>query len=244
MARPCTAVPTILAWITLALAVPASAQEARVSERLRHKDRLAEIRLPAAVAAAEFVVGASRARAARGAAPAAVRARADDDGPPPSLPGPVPSQTKVIVMGALGGGPGSGPADVQNPGPPVLDRIELSARRPWVNEKGYVDFLLPYDVDTSVPVVNFNKNFPGSLEVHLKLEEGRSYLVDFALSSWGAGTYRAEVDGSAQEFADPQGDLEHVLVALQATEDGWARISFRREGTGYYLYTVTAERVN
>lgn len=246
MPRPCTTIAVLMSSITLALAVPApaSAQEASASERLRHKDRLAKLHLPAAVAAADFVVGAGRARAVRGAPPAAIRARVADGAPPPSLPGPVPSQTKVIVMGALGGGPSGGPADVQNPGPPVLDHIELSARRPWANEKGYVEFLLPYDVDTSVPAVNFNKNYPGVLEVHLKLEEGRSYLVDFALSSWGAGTYRAEVDGFAQEFADPKGELEHVLVALQATEDGWTRISFRREGTGYYLYTVTAERVN
>jgi hypothetical protein len=241
----------LVACLTLPIAIPlaVSAQEGgvRVSERLRHKNRLAAVALPASVVAAEFTVAPSAARSFRPEGrPLRARVRLAESAPTPVPPSPLPAPTLDLLGEALGGGGlgGAGSRDFQNPGPPVLDHIELSARTPWVNEKGNVEFFLPYDVDPDVPSVNFNKNFPGLFYVNLKLEEGKSYLVDVAVSSWGAGAYKVEVNGSEQEFADPQGNLEHLLIALQATESGWVKIDIIREGTGYYMYSVTADRVN
>lgn len=231
--------------LSLGAASPSTAQErARISEQLRHRDRLVAVELPPTAVVAEFTVGARPARAGRLSAPTPRAGIALERAPAPALPAPVPGPTMDLIGAALGGGIGGGPSDVEVPGPPVLDHIELSARRPWFPERANVEFLLPYDVNPGTPSVTFNKNFPGLLRVNLKLEEGRSYLIDFALSSWGAGTYRIEVEGASQEFEDPQGDLTHVLVAVQATESGWVGLDFRREGTGYYLYTVTADRVD
>jgi len=151
-----------------------------------------------------------------------------------------------LVGKALGGGGfgGAGGRDVQSPGPPVLDHIELSARRPWVQEKGYVKFFLPYSINPAAASTDFNTNYPGSMTVVLKVEQGATYLADFAVKSWGAGTYVVETEGGSQEFGDPQGNLEHVLVALQATESGWIDVKFERpEGTGYYLYSVKVDRM-
>ncbi len=236
----------IAAGFSLLATLPCGAQQerARVSERLRHKDRLVAIELPASAVAAELAVQVRSARAARLATPALPANVSVERAPAPVLPTPLPRPTIDRIASALGGGIEPGPSNVQNAGPPVLDRIKLSARRPWFNERGNVEFVLPYEVNPELPSVTFNKNFPGLLRVNLKLEAGRSYLVDFAVSSWGAGSYRVEAGGATQEFGDPQGNLEHVLIALQASQDGWTTIDLKREGTGYYLYTVTTDRVD
>lgn len=251
--RPrCIAVLCLTLSLLVAAPIVASAQDARVrvSERLRHRDRLAAVDLPVNTVAAEFTLASKAAAPVRVRAVRAAPARAgwELEAPrvPPVPPSPVPKGTMELVGAALGGGGGGGAGggDFQNPGPPVLDHIELSARRLWVNEKGYLDFLLPYQLNPSMPSINFNKNFPGSMTVRLKVEEGKTYVVDFAVKSWGQGTYRIETSGGTQEFEDIQGKLEHILVALNATESGWTDIKFDRTGdTGHYLFTVHVDRM-
>jgi hypothetical protein len=247
----------VLLAVSLLIAAPmaASAQDraVRVPERLRHRDRLAAVDLPANTVAAAFSVAPGvararvRARVVRGA-PAGANRELQAPTNPPAPPDPMEPETMNLVAVALGGGGGGGgagaAADIQNPGPPVLDHIELSARRLWVNEKGYLDFILPYELNPSTPSINFNKNFPGIMTVRLKVEEGKNYLVDFSVKSWGQGTYRVETSGGEQEFDDPQGKLEHVLVALSATESGWTNVKFQRLGdSGHYLFTVHVDRI-
>ena len=218
----------------------------RVSERLRHRDRLASVALPANTVAAEFTVApAPRVRAVRRAP---TRQGLDVEAPPapPAPPDPVKPETLDLVGNALGGGGFGGAAgrDFQSPGPPVLDHIELTTRQPWFHEKGNVRTALAYTTSTgAAPSWNFNKNFPGLMTVNLKVEEGATYLVDFVVSSWGSGTYQVETDSGMQEFADNGGDLEHLLVGLNATESGWVNLHLRREGTGYYVYSVIVNRM-
>lgn len=250
--RPrCMTVLFLALSFVVAAPIAVSAQDAqvRVSERLRHKDRLATVDLPANTVVAEFTLASRdavpvRVRAVR-RTPARASREVSAPATPPVPPDPVEPQTLDLLGAALGGGfGGAASGDFQNPGPPVLDHIELSARRPWVNEKGYLHFLLPFSLNPSSPSINFNKNFPGLLTVKLKVEEGETYLVDFVVSSWGKGTYRVETSGGEQEFADTQGKLEHVLVALHATENGWTDIKFNRTGdTGHYLFTVHVDRI-
>lgn len=253
----CMAVLFLALSLVVAAPIAAFAQDApvRVSERLRHKDRLAAVDLPANTVVAEFTLASVAAAPVRVEVVRAVPARAGREMQtppvPPVAPDPLPSETMDLVAVALGGGGGGGgggagaaSGDFQNPGPPVLNHIELSARRPWVNEKGYLYFLLPFSLNPSSPSINFNKNFPGSLTVKLKVQEGETYLVDFSVKSWGSGTYRIETSGGSQEFADTQGKLEHVLVVLHATESGWTDIKFDRTGdSGHDLFTVHVDRM-
>ena len=222
------------------LAAYAQDSPARISERLRHRNRLAAVDLPATTVA---VAPPPRVRAVR-RAPA--RQGLDVEAPPapPAPPDPVKPETLDLVGNALGGGGFAGPGGFQNPGPPVLDHIELTPRQPWFHDKGNVRTVLAYTVSTgTAPSWQFNTNFPGGMTVNLKVEEGRTYLVDFAVSSWGNGTYRVETDAGDQEFADAGGDLEHVLVGLNATESGWVKVQLSREGTGYYAYSVIVNRM-
>ena len=251
--RPrCMAVLFLAVSLVVAVPVVGSAQDAqvRVPERLRHKDRLTTVDLPANTVAAEFTLAPSASTPVRvravGARPARAQRGVEAPPAPPAPPDPIEPETMDLVGNAIGGGGfgGAAPGGFQNPGPPVLDHIELSARQMWVNEKGYLDFVLPYQMNPSTPSINFNKNFPGQMTVKLKVEEGKSYLVDFAVSSWGKGTYKVETSGGAQEFDDPQGKLEHVLVALHATESGWTDVRFERLGdSGHYLYTIIVNRM-
>ena len=254
----CLTIPLVALSLVVAAPIGAFAQDApvRVSERLRHKDRLAAVDLPANTVVVELTLASVPAAPVRLGVIKAVPARAGRESlaprVPPVAPDPLPSATMDLVAVALGGGGGGGggggagaaSGDFQNPGPPVLDHIELSARRPWVNEKGYLNFVLPFSLNPSSPSINFNKNFPGSLTVKLKVEEGETYVVDFSVKSWGSGTYRVETSGGSQEFADTQGKLEHVLVVLHATETGWTDIEFDRAGdSGHYLYSVRVDRM-
>lgn len=234
--------------LSLLVAGPAYAQDrpVRVSEQVRHRDRLATVDLPANTVAVEFTVApAPRVRAVR-AAPTRQGSGVEAPPPAPTSRDPIEPETMALVGNALGGGGFGGGAsgDFQNPGPPVLDHIELTPRQPWFNERGNVHTVLAYSASTgSVPSWNFNKNFPGLMTVNLKVEEGATYLVDFSVSSWGSGTYRVETDSGDQEFADNGGDLEHVLVALNASESGWVSVRLKREGTGHYTYAIIVNRM-
>ena len=121
---------------------------------------------------------------------------------------------------------------------------EVDARTSWVYQRGYLDLMLPYDVDPDGEYILFNKNFPHSLSVTLKVEEGASYLIDFEVSSWGSGTYTVKTDSGSQESDDQNAKTEHILVGLNASASEWTTVRLTRSGTGWYMYGATVDRVN
>ncbi len=125
----------------------------------------------------------------------------------------------------------------------MLDHIVLSARNPFYNEKGYLTATLPYTFHPESAIV-FNKNFPGLMNVKLNIEKGGIYLVDYAVKAIGAGTYKVVTESGEQEFADPGGTMEHIMVGINAGASGWTTVRLQREGTGYNLYSVEVTRAN
>ncbi len=162
----------------------------------------------------------------------------------PEPPEPLDATTKSSILKSLGGSGDVPPAgDVKAQPQALLEHLLLSAKQPFFSERGLLTLALAYTVHPET-AINFNSNFPGSAGVKLKVEKGRTYLLDFAVKSWGSGTYLLETESGNQEFADQSGSKEHILVALNATSSGWTTIRLNRDGTDYHLYYVEVTRVN
>ncbi len=160
---------------------------------------------------------------------------------PPALLG---ANTKSGILKSLGGnGDLPAPGEIKAQSKPVLEHIVLSAKQPFFSERGFLTLALAYSFHPET-AINFNRNFPGSAGVKLKVEEGRTYLLDFAVKSRGSGTYLLETESGQQEFADKSAQKEHILVALNATSSGWTTVRLNRDGTDYHLYYVEVTRVN
>lgn len=163
----------------------------------------------------------------------------------PDPPEPISPAVKGNILDSMGGGGGGvGSAGGFEAAPePVLDHIVLTSKTPFVHEKGYMSLTLPYTFHPESAIV-FNKNFPNVMNVKLKVEKGGVYLVDFAVDAISTGTYRVETEAGDQEFNDPGGNMEHILVGLNAGASGWTSVRLQREGTGYNLFSVEITRAN
>lgn len=118
------------------------------------------------------------------------------------------------------------------------DTFRLDARTPFVDGKGYLKLSLPLTLHPESPIV-FDQRYPSRVSVHLHVEEGGTYLVDFAVAAGGgAGSYRVESEFGSVLAADPDGKLGHVLLALRAASSGWTSLRLARDGGGYSLYAV------
>jgi hypothetical protein len=75
--------------------------------------------------------------------------------------------------------------------------------------------------------------------LHLAVEPGRSYLVDFAVSATAPGRYRVAGEAVEMLVDDPAGRLQHVLVLVDARSLGWTQLDLVRDfGGAYYLQGV------
>jgi len=110
----CLTIPLVALSLVVVAPIGAFAQDApvRVSERLRHKDRLAAVDLPANTVVVELTLASVPAAPVRVGVIKAVPARAGRESlaprVPPVAPDPLPSETMDLVAVALGGGGGGG----------------------------------------------------------------------------------------------------------------------------------------
>lgn len=164
---------------------------------------------------------------------------------PPAAPGSErslepPALDPALVRAALGSFGGGMPAtgDGVAVAERVLDQFSLTAQKMSFPKRGYLILDLAHQVDAQAGV-QFRMNSPGSATVNLNIEKGRAYLLDFAVNSWGDGAYQIETEGGAQSFQDPRGEMQHLLVGIEAATTGLSTITLRRSGSGYYLHAVT-----
>lgn len=162
----------------------------------------------------------------------------------PEPPALLDSKIKSGILKDLGGSgeiPAPGGSNAQSN--PVLEHLLLSAKQPFFSGQGFLTLALAYAVHPET-AINFNSNYPGSAGVKLKVEKGRTYLLDFAVRSRTSGTYTLQTESGKQEIDDSSASKDHLLVALKATSSGWTTVRLNRGGTGYHLYYVEVTRVN
>lgn len=118
----------------------------------------------------------------------------------------------------------------------------LDSKHPYHGEKGYLTLSRPAIVHPESSI--FFDNDPAAvLGVRLNVEEGGTYLLDFAVSGKGSGNYIVTTETGAQEFADENPSPRRLLVALKAETSGWTPVRLQRTGEGFRLYSVTTTRV-
>ena len=85
----------------------------------------------------------------------------------------------------------------------------------------------------------FGMDRSGWAWLHLVVEEGRSYLIDFVVESYGAGSYRLKVESNEFNLEDLGGSYDHVTALLKASSSGEARVGLTQDvGSGFNLYAV------
>ena len=79
----------------------------------------------------------------------------------------------------------------------------------------------------------------GQAILHLSVESGRTYLIDFAVNSWEKSRYRMTAESGDQVYEDVDGNYQHVIAILKAKSLGWTQIALMQDlGPGFYLHSV------
>ncbi len=161
----------------------------------------------------------------------------------PTPPEPLNSERKSEILQDLGETAANPEAkEPEAKSAPVLVHLKLSARQPFFRDQAFLTLVRASSVHPET-AIKFNEDLPGSAAIKLKVETGRTYLLDFAVKSWGSGSYLLETESGKQKFEDESAGKQHILVALAATSSGWTTVRIKREGAGYHLYYVEITQV-
>jgi hypothetical protein len=146
----------------------------------------------------------------------------------PAAPAPLDTDFRSRLLSGLGA------AD-----PAAPESFTLDAKTPYIEGRGFLRMSFPRTFHPEAPIV-FDKEFPGRVSVHLMVEAGASYLVDFSVAAQEAGSYTVMADSGEQEITDADG---HLLLALQAEASGWTSLRLSRAGGSFSLYSVEITRI-
>jgi hypothetical protein len=120
---------------------------------------------------------------------------------------------------------------------PTLRQVILTVKRPWYVHRAFLAGEGVQRVDAR-SVLHFDESIPGRAIVGLNLIEGHTYLLDFLLQGEGPGDYRVETGEEILEFPDPGAERTHVLLALEAGNNGWTEVSLSRDAGAFDLHSV------
>ena len=146
----------------------------------------------------------------------------------PAAPAPLDGDSRSKLLSSLGATETEAPVS-----------FRLDAKTPFIEGQGYLRMSFPHTFHPEAPIL-FDKDFPGRLSVHLMVEAGASYLVDFAVAAQEAGSYTVVADSGEQDIEDSDG---HLLIALQAEASGWTSLRLSRAGGSFNLYSVEITRL-
>ncbi len=114
----------------------------------------------------------------------------------------------------------------------------LTISEPLVKDRAYLSFSVVNFMDPKRGA-RFVTESKGVAVLHLLVEAGYTYLVDFVVTSWGTSSYRVAAESNEHVIEDLGGSYNHVIALLKATGPGWTRVSLRQDyGTGYQLHAV------
>jgi hypothetical protein len=161
----------------------------------------------------------------------------DEPRRPPTLSG---KERQAILIQVSGGGAGGLPLlnNIQTQGKtPTLRQVILTSKRPWYVHRAFLAGEGVQRMDAR-SAMSFDESIPGRAIVGLNLIAGHTYLVDFLLRGAGEGVYRVETSAGPMDFPDPGAQRTHVLLALEAENNGWTEISLSRDAGSFDLHSV------
>jgi len=157
----------------------------------------------------------------------------------PSAPATLDPGRRAAALEALGL---QAPEAAGDEAAPTFDALRLTAAQPWVENAA---FLVMTGAQTVHP--ESSMQFPaapsGFAALRMRVEQGASYLVDFAVRGEGAGAYQVKSDSLTLTVDDPHATADHVLTAVEAAGSGWVTVRLERSAGGFHLYAVELTRI-
>jgi hypothetical protein len=118
------------------------------------------------------------------------------------------------------------------------DRFSLSLQEPNVENRGFLELVAPSTVDPRRGAF-FTTGSAGQVVLHLYIEQGRTYFVDFRVNSWEEARFRVTAESSDQVYEYAQDNCCHVLAKVKAKSLGWTRLTLTQDaGPGFYLHAI------
>jgi hypothetical protein len=159
-------------------------------------------------------------------------------------PNPLPLTTAGIQLGVIQKDAESVPLTVDQHDLIVkkmhesTDHFRLTIQEPEEENRGFLELIAPSTVDPRRGAF-FSSGSAGQVVLHLYIEQGRTYLIDFAVNSWEKARYRVTAESSDQVYEFAQDNCCHVLAKLLANSLGWTQLALTQDtGPGFYLHTI------
>jgi hypothetical protein len=121
-------------------------------------------------------------------------------------------------------------------GDPVT--IVLGPAQPVAVDRAYLVLTRPRSVHPET-TIEFDAEAGGLAAVRLRVEAGKTYLLDFAVTGLGAGEYEIAADSARRTYPDPDAVARHLQIGLHAAAGGWTTVRLQRTGAGFHLHLVT-----
>lgn len=156
---------------------------------------------------------------------------------PPTL---TSKERQAVLEQVSGGGAGGLPLmnNINTRGKtPTLRQVILTVKRPWMVHRAFLSAEGVMRVDAR-SVYHFDESIPGRAVVGLNLIKGHTYLLDFLIRGEGEGEYSVATSAGVQAFPDPDAERNHVLIALEAENNGWTEVSLSRSAGAFDLHSV------
>jgi hypothetical protein len=119
----------------------------------------------------------------------------------------------------------------------------LSPKESMLENKGFLEFVSPETVDPKRGALIRTKT-DGQVVLHLSVEGGRVYLIDFVVNSWEMGSYRLTAESGEHVLGDPKGEYQHVMARISAESLGWTQVELKQDfGAGFYLHAVAVTSI-
>ena len=159
-------------------------------------------------------------------------------GETPTIPAsPMSKSDKVRAL--QGGSPPSGGGSVKALPAPKLTSLTLSAKRPFLNNRGYLEFNEVRHFDPKTDKVSWYQPSPGMgyVTARLNVEKGERYLADMSVSCYEAQTFAF----GGQQMGVGAGS-HHLLLILEPTQSGWISVTLSNDVSyTFHSFEVTLQ---
>jgi hypothetical protein len=119
----------------------------------------------------------------------------------------------------------------------------LTSKEPMIENKGFIELISPETMDPKRGALISPKT-NGQVILHLSVEGGRIYLIDFVINSWEKGSYKLTAESGEQVYEDINGNYNHVIAQLAAVSLGWTQVELKQDlGAGFYLHAVAVTSI-
>ena len=117
--------------------------------------------------------------------------------------------------------------------------VLFSPARPFIEGVGSLSFSSAFSVNPERNLATLRSEDAAKVFLHLDVEKGRRYLVDFVVKSHARGSYRLKVKSDVRDIEDLGGAFNHLIAIVTAEGEGVTHISLSQPtGHTFELHAV------